>query len=217
MRAQEVCMRIHTTPITIFAASLLLACGPKPSEPAPAEPTPSPVTEQKPATDQAAPTPMALELPPIPAGAKVAFIEPLDGATVSGPLENGKVAVPVKMGAEGIAVKPAGPVEAGSGHHHILVDVEPGAAGAVVPADDQHIHFGKAQTEATIWLTPGQHRLALQFADGIHRAYGPTLTTTIGISVVAAGTVGEGATKAATDKGANPAKPASKTADPHKH
>jgi hypothetical protein len=117
------------------------------------------------------------------------FLEPTDGAKIEGPLENGKVRVAVKMGAEGIAIKPAGPVEAGSGHHHILVDSGALAAGGVVPKDEQHLHFGKGQTEATLELTPGAHTLELQLADGMHRSYGPQLSSSIKITVVAAGTV----------------------------
>ena len=109
-------MHTHTKTWTISTALLLLACGPKPSEPEPATSAPTPVQEQPANHEHAAPTPIALELPAVPAGAKVAFVEPIEGATITGALENGKVAVPVKMGAEGIVVKPAGPVEAGSGH-----------------------------------------------------------------------------------------------------
>lgn len=164
-----------------FAASslaLLLACGEKPAEPPPAEPAPA-----EPAKPAEPPPPAIPELPAVPAGAKVTFIEPSDGAKLEGPLVDGKVKVTVKMGAENIAVKPAGTIEAGTGHHHLLVDVEPGAKGEVVGADEQHIHFGKGQTETELALTPGEHTLRLQFADGIHRSYGSELTATSKITV----------------------------------
>lgn len=153
----------------------------EPSEPA------APVAAAHEHPTAAAPTG---ELPPIPAGAKVLFVEPKDGAKLVGPLENGKVMVTVKMGAEGIAIKPAGPVEAGSGHHHVLVDVPDGiAAGAVVPKDDRHVHFGQGQTEAQLALPPGQHTLTLQLADGVHRSYGPALSAKIQVDIAGAGTV----------------------------
>jgi Domain of unknown function (DUF4399) len=167
-----------------LAAVALSACGPKPSEP-PAEPA-APAAEPAPAAPAAAPAPAAppsVELPAIPEGAKISFIEPLDGAKVTGPLENGKVTVAVKMGAEGILVKPAGQIEAGSGHHHLLVDSEPEPEGTVVPKDETHIHFGQGQTEGSIALTPGEHTLRLQLADGIHRSYGPKLSAAIKINV----------------------------------
>lgn len=133
-----------------------------------------------------APSEAAGGLPAIPEGAKIQFVEPTDGATVEGPLADGAVQVSVKMGAEGIAVKPAGMVEAGSGHHHLLIDHEPVPAGQVVPKDDTHMHFGAGQTEATVGLAPGEHRLVLQFADGIHRSYGPELSASIKVTVAAA-------------------------------
>jgi phage baseplate assembly protein gpV len=177
--------------ITVLA---LAACSPKaeaPSEPAPAaEPAPS-------APEPAPAAPPSAELPAVPAGAKVFFVAPLDGAKVEGPLENGKITVHVQMGAENITVKPAGAIEAGSGHHHILIDPQPIAVGTPVPKDEQHLHFGQGQTEATIGLEPGEHTLTLQFADGLHRSYGPALASTIKVNAIAAGSVQAAPTAAA--------------------
>jgi hypothetical protein len=172
-----------------FAASslaLVLACGEKPSEPAPAAPS-EPAAPAAPAAPSEAPTPgQGFELPAIPAGAKVSFVDLKDGASVEGPAVDGKVKVLVKMAAENILVKPAGQIEAGSGHHHLLIDTESTPKGTVVGQDPQHLHFGKGQTEAEIELTPGEHTLELQFADGIHRAYGPELSAKIKVTVVEA-------------------------------
>jgi len=171
---------------TLFGVALLslAACEDKaatPAAPAAEQPSaPAPVAPKAP-EPSAAP-----ELPAVPQGAKVFFIEPADGATVQGPAVDGKVEVAVKMGADSIEVKPAGAVEAGAGHHHIFVDADPAAAGSVVPADAQHLHFGKAQTEAKVALTPGEHTLRLQFADGLHRSYGPQLASQIKITVAVA-------------------------------
>jgi hypothetical protein len=177
-------MAMHLRPICLAAAAhlMLAACGEKPSEPAaaPAEPAAAPTPTAAPAA------PPSVELPAIPDGAKVTFIEPTDGAKIEGPLENGKVSVALKMGAEGITVKPAGQIEAGSGHHHVLVDASPDPEGTVVAKDEQHVHFGQGQTEAKLALTPGEHTLQLQFADGIHRSYGPKLASTIKITVAEA-------------------------------
>jgi hypothetical protein len=162
-----------------LAAVVLAACSQKPAEP-PAEP----VAPAAPAVPAAEPTPPpVIPLPPIPEGAKVMFLEPADGAKIQGPLENGKIVVNVKMGAEGILVKPAGAIEAGSGHHHIIVDAAPDPEGMVVAKDEQHIHYGQGQTEAKLMLSPGDHSMQLQFADGIHRSYGPKLLHTIKINV----------------------------------
>ncbi len=116
-------------------------------------------------------------LPEIPAGAKVFFKNLKDGETVKSPFK-------VEMGAEGIKVDTAGMPMAGSGHHHIYIDAgDSAAAGMVVPKDSTHLHFGKAQTETTLTLTPGKHRLALQFADGLHRSYGSKLSSAITVTV----------------------------------
>ncbi len=56
-----------------------------------------------------------------------------------------------------------------TGHHHLLVNralFGQGEFGAeeltlALPADDNHRHFGKGQTEVTLDLPPGQHRLQL--------------------------------------------------------
>lgn len=205
--------RAHAILTTLLTALALCACGSKPADSetaaAPAAPTAPPVAPAAQATP--APTPPPAALPDVPPGAKVAFIEPADGAKIEGPLENGKVSVQVKMSADNILVKPAGAVEAGSGHHHILIDAEPVAAGMPVPKDDQHLHFGKGQTEATVPLAPGEHVLSLQFADGIHRSYGSALSASIKVTAVGAGTVPASATNpgaAPTPAAAAPVAPA---------
>lgn len=184
-------MRIDT--IQILAAVLLVAaCGEKPTDAAAVEQAAPAAQAVAPEHADHAPAAAAApvsELPPVPQFAKVSFVSPVDGATIEGPLENGKIAVPVKMGVEGIALEPAGPVVAGSGHHHILIDAEAIPAGVVIPKDEQHEHFGKAQSEATLLLTPGPHKLSLQYGDGIHRSYGPHLGASITITAVATGSV----------------------------
>ncbi len=101
-------------------------------------------------------------------------------------LEDGQevgTSVLVKMGVSGMEIKPAGEVEKGFGHHHIIIDGSPVALGKMVPADKTHIHFGKGQTETTLELTPGEHTLTLQFANGVHQSYGPDWSKTITVTV----------------------------------
>jgi hypothetical protein len=89
--------------------------------------------------------------PKAPAGAKVEILSPHDGATVGQD-------VTVKFGVEGIALKPAGDPTPESGHHHLLIDAtELPPLDAPIPADATHKHYGKAQTEDTIHLSPGTH------------------------------------------------------------
>jgi Domain of unknown function (DUF4399) len=95
----------------------------------------------------------------------------------------------IRFGFENLQVKPAGvDIENKSaGHFHILID-EPMQSipeGEIVPWDDNHIHYGKGQTEAVLTLSPGKHTLTLQFADGAHRSYGKVLSSTITVNVKA--------------------------------
>jgi hypothetical protein len=133
----------------------------------------------------AAPAPTAPTKVEAPANAKVFFVAPSDGAEIKGALEDGGVKVSVQMGAENIQVKPAGELVQGTGHHHIIVDGEGVASPSIVPKDETHIHFGKGQTEAELFLAPGEHKLTLQFADGMHQSYGPQLSSTIKVKVAA--------------------------------
>jgi hypothetical protein len=59
--------------------------------------------------------------------------------------------------------------------------------GTVVPKDDTHLHYGQAQTEAQLMLTPGPHTLTMQFADGAHMSYGPQMSASIKITVSSEG------------------------------
>lgn len=107
---------------------------------------------------------------------RVYFIAPKDGAKVTNPIT-------VKFGVDGMTIAPAGAITPGTGHHHLIIDGEPVPKGQVVPTDDTHLHFGKGQTETQIKLTPGDHTLTLQFADGAHQSYGPEMSKTIKIRV----------------------------------
>lgn len=108
--------------------------------------------------------------------AKVSFIQPLDGATVTTPVKVG-------MSVEGMKVHPAGEIVPGTGHFHILIDVDVPEEGKVVPADESHKHYGKGQTETELELKPGSHKLTLLFADGMHQSYGAKLSQTIQVTV----------------------------------
>lgn len=109
---------------------------------------------------------------PAPAGAKVFFIEPKDGAEISGP-------VSVKMGLSGMEISPAGVEKANAGHHHILVNVPLKDPKSPLPADDNHKHFGKGQTEATLDLKPGKHTLQLVLGDHNHAPHNPPVVSEV--------------------------------------
>ena len=58
------------------------------------------------------------------------------------------------------------------------------APGDPVPADEQHIHYGKGQTVSEIALSSGEHSLTLQFANGVHQSYGEKMSQTIKVKVI---------------------------------
>ena len=108
---------------------------------------------------------------PSPTGSKVYFINLKDGDTVSSP-------VVVKFGLAGMGIAPAGlqgEATAGTGHHHLLINKELTGAALkdAIPMDDNHRHFGKGQTEATIALPAGTHTLQLVLADWTHIPHSP--------------------------------------------
>jgi Domain of unknown function (DUF4399) len=109
---------------------------------------------------------------PSAVGAKVFIIEPKDGAVVSSP-------VTVKFGIEGMELAPAGTDKPNSGHHHLFVDVALDNTGEAIPADANHIHFGKGQTETTLELKPGVHALQLVLGDKNHVAHVPAVVSDV--------------------------------------
>ncbi len=112
----------------------------------------------------------------VPEGAKVFFANLEDGQTVSSPLN-------VAFGLEGMEVEPAGELNEGMGHHHIIINGGAIERGAVVPADETNIHFGKGQLETSLELPAGEHTLTLQFADGYHQSYGEQMSASITVVV----------------------------------
>jgi hypothetical protein len=46
-----------------------------------------------------------------------------------------------------------------------------------VPADANHVHFGKGQTETTVELKPGKHTLQLLLADQSHIPHDPAVVS----------------------------------------
>jgi len=114
---------------------------------------------------------LATAATPAPKGAEVFIVSPADGATVSETFT-------VKFGVKDIALAPAGDVTKNTGHHHLLIDVDKmPAADAPIPNDANHMHFGKAQTQAEIKLTPGKHTLQLELGDSGHMPFDPPIVS----------------------------------------
>ncbi len=147
-------------PVAAAALFLLGGCSQQESEPAAPE---EPATVAEPA---AAEQPAALPKSPSPDGARVFFITPADGDTVSNPIS-------VEFGIDGMTVAPAGQNEEKSGHHHLLIDTDLPAVDMPIPADSHHIHFGDASTSTELTLAPGEHTLQLLLADYAHIPHDP--------------------------------------------
>ena len=113
----------------------------------------------------------------VPEGARVFFVNLEDNAEVKSPFK-------IEMGMEGMEMHPAGEIIRGTGHHHLLINKKYMPLGETIPADETHIHYGKAQTEAEISLEPGDYELTLQFANGFHQSYGEQMSAKINIKVL---------------------------------
>ncbi len=111
-------------------------------------------------------------------GATVYFANLEDGATISGPIT-------VVFGLSGMGVAPAGVEAENTGHHHLLInraafgemDEDADALEYCIPADDNHKHFGKGQTETTLDLGAGTHTLQLVLGDAFHVPHNPPVTS----------------------------------------
>lgn len=112
--------------------------------------------------------PALAEMTPAPDGAKIYIIDLAEGAAVSNP-------VTVRFGLSGMGVAPAGVEKEKTGHHHLLIDVDPSSIDFASPitADDNHRHFGGGQTETTIELPAGTHTLMLLLGDHNHIPHDP--------------------------------------------
>lgn len=109
---------------------------------------------------------------------EVFIISPANGANVSSP-------VTVEFGIRGFALAPAGTQDEGTGHHHLLIDTALPDLGNPIPADENHLHFGKGQTSAMVELAPGEHTLQLLLGDGNHVPHkNPLISQQITITVV---------------------------------
>ena len=99
-------------------------------------------------------------------GAAAYFIEPADGAEVSSPVR-------VVFGLSQMGVAPAGVNQAGTGHHHLLIDSPQIDYTKPLPANAQVVHFGGGQTETSVELEPGTHTLQLLLGDWKHQPHNP--------------------------------------------
>lgn len=158
-------MKIRTMTAAAATLALLAGCSRAPDAAAPA-------TADADHAEHTTETPAAASLPrtPAPADARVFIVSPRDGETVTTPVR-------VVFGAENIGVVPAGEKNDLAGHHHLLINTDLADPGIPIPADDRHIHYGKAQTEAMVDLPPGTHTLQLVMGDYLHIPFDPVIAS----------------------------------------
>lgn len=111
-------------------------------------------------------SPAGLPRSAAPADARLFFVTPADGDTVSSPVR-------VEFGLSGMDVVPAGTQAPASGHHHVIIDAELPPFDLPIPADGQHVHFGDGSTATELELEPGEHRLQLLLGDHLHIPHEP--------------------------------------------
>lgn len=118
---------------------------------------------------------------PSPDGARVFFITPVDGDTVTSP-------VSIQFGIEGMSVAPAGDATKHSGHHHLIVNADLPAFDMPIPASENYIHFGDGSTATSLELPLGQHTLQLLFGDHLHIPHDPPVSSEV-ITITVVGTL----------------------------
>lgn len=138
------------------------------------------VTDQVTDTTSENPQDVVSSLPVSPAaeGARVFFISPKNGDTVSSPVK-------IEFGLENMQVSPAGIDEPYSGHHHILINMdELPDMSQPLPATDSLIHFGGGQTDTELELPTGDHTLQLVLGNYLHIPHAqPVVSEKITITV----------------------------------
>jgi len=113
-------------------------------------------------------------------GASIGFANLEDGDTVP-------PGYTVRFSISGMGVAPAGSNIPNTGHFHLLIDLDAlPPLDQPLPANEHIVHFGKGQTETTLDLPEGAHRLQLMLADYAHVPHDPpVMSDVITIQIVA--------------------------------
>ncbi len=114
----------------------------------------------------------ALPAPAVPA---VMITQPTNDAVIEGN------SVVVMLDVSDLVVAPAGTMDEGTGHHHLVVDTDLPEAGVPIPSTPGvHIHMGQAQTEMELTdLAPGEHMVIAVVGDGAHIPLSPWVADTV--------------------------------------
>jgi uncharacterized protein DUF4399 len=134
-----------------------------------------PAFAQQPSKPPAAPAASDTGQSPAPAGAHAYIVNLKNGDTVTSPFK-------VQFGlTPNMGIAPAGVDKENVGHHHLLIDTTLKAEEMAQPMvmDEQHVHFGKGQTETTVTLPPGKHTLQLVLANWTHIPFNPPVQSEV--------------------------------------
>lgn len=100
----------------------------------------------------------------------VYFINLKDGDKLESPIF-------IQFGLSGMGVAPAGTNREGTGHHHLLINVDDIDISRPIPSSFNHIHFGGGQTETTIDLPSGVYTLQLLLGNMSHIPHNPPVVS----------------------------------------
>ncbi len=103
---------------------------------------------------------------------KVYFINIQNGDVLKSPFL-------VQFGLSGKGVAPAGMDVPNTGHHHLLINIDELDFKMPIPSSKQHLHFGMGQTETTLDLPAGKHKLQLVLGDKYHIPHNPPLVSEV--------------------------------------
>lgn len=79
----------------------------------------------------------------------------------------------VWFGLRHMGVAPAGVDVPNTGHHHLLINTPVPPLDEPVPSDENHVHFGRGQTQTFLTLPRGEHTLQLIMGDHAHVPHNP--------------------------------------------
>jgi hypothetical protein len=134
-----------------------------------------PASAQQATTPPAAPAQSDSAQSKAPEGAHSYFVNLKNGDTVTSPFK-------VVFGlTPNMGVAPSGVEKPNVGHHHLLIDKTLSAEEMTQPitVDEQHVHFGKGQTETMVTLPPGKHTLQLVLGDWTHVPFNPPVQSEV--------------------------------------
>ena len=105
----------------------------------------------------------------------VQIVLPAEGEMV----EEGS-SVMLTLEVSGLTIAPAGTMDPGTGHHHLMVDRGLPVGGLPIPTFSGQVHLGQGQTEYELTgLDAGEHMVIAVVGDGSHVPLDPWVVDTV--------------------------------------